>query len=67
MSDPADLLARLIQRRTTNPGGDEPALCRELAAMLSERGCDDVAVELVPRPDGDGPRAAAADHGRGDD
>lgn len=51
---PADLLARLIQHRTTNPGGDEPGLCRALAAMLSERGADDVVVELVPRPDGDG-------------
>jgi acetylornithine deacetylase len=51
---PADLLARLIQHRTTNPGGDEPGLCRALAAMLAERGADDVVVELVPRPDGDG-------------
>ncbi len=51
---PADLLARLIQVRTTNPGGDEPALCRALAGMLAECGADDVVVELVPRPDGDG-------------
>ena len=53
-SHPADLLARLIQHRTVNPGGDEPALCRALAALLSERGADEVVVELVPRPDGDG-------------
>lgn len=51
---PADLLARLLQHRTTNPGGDEPGLCRALATMLAERGADDVAVELVPRPDGTG-------------
>ncbi|HEU5061009.1 MAG TPA: M20/M25/M40 family metallo-hydrolase [Kofleriaceae bacterium] len=54
MSEPADLLARLVQHRTTNPGGDEPGLCRTLATLLAERGADDVAVELVPRPDGDG-------------
>jgi len=53
-SSPAELLARLIQHRTTNPGGDEPGLCRALGAMLAERGAEDVAVELVPRPDGDG-------------
>jgi acetylornithine deacetylase len=51
---PADLLKRLIQARTTNPGGDEPGLCRTLASMLAERGADDVALELVTRPDGDG-------------
>ena len=51
---PAELLARLIQHRTTNPGGDEPGLCRLLAAMLEQRGADEVAVELVPRPEGDG-------------
>jgi acetylornithine deacetylase len=51
---PAELLARLIQHRTTNPGGDEEGLCRALATMLEERGADEVAVDLVPRPDGDG-------------
>jgi len=50
---PADLLARLIQHRTTNPGGDEPGLCRTLGTLLAERGADEVVVELVPRPDGD--------------
>jgi len=50
--DAAAWLARLVGHRTTNPGGDELALCRDLAPALSERGADEVEVVEVPREDG---------------
>jgi acetylornithine deacetylase len=50
----ADLLRALVARRTVNPGGDEVALCEDLALRLTALGAD--AVELVedPRPEGRG-------------
>ncbi len=52
MSDPVELLARLISIDTHNPGGDEPRLCRFLADELRARG-GDVRVVEVPRDPGD--------------
>lgn len=48
----ADLLAPLIRHRTTNPGGDEGALARELAKALTARGADSVEVIETPHSDG---------------
>lgn len=58
-TDVVDLLARLVAMPTHNPGGDEPALARFLAEALAVHGPDEVAVELVPRVDGDGTGAYA--------
>jgi len=44
-----ELLARLIAFRTHNPGGDEPALCADLADALRRRSADRVDVVEVPR------------------
>lgn len=44
------LLADLIGYRTTNPGGDELALCQRLADELRARAPDDIVVDQVPRP-----------------
>jgi acetylornithine deacetylase len=49
MASPSDLLAELIAFDTRNPGGDELALCRYLAALLTARDADQVHVTEVPR------------------
>lgn len=46
----ATLLTELIGYRTSNPGGDELALCERLARELRAHGPDDVVVGEVPRP-----------------
>lgn len=52
MSVTARLLQPLIQHRTTNPGGDEGALARYLAAELRARNADEVVVGDTRRGDG---------------
>ena len=53
-TDPAGWLARLIAHRTVNPGGDELALCRDVAPALAALGADAVDVVEVPRPGDEG-------------
>src|SRR4051812_16347889 len=48
MSDPVELLKRLIAVDTHNPGGDEPKLCALAAEALRARGAE-VRVVEVPR------------------
>ncbi len=48
MSDPVELLSRLIAVDTHNPGGDEPRLCALAADELRARGAE-VRVVEVPR------------------
>lgn len=52
MSDVVRLLEPLVRHRTTNPGGDEPALARYLAEALRERGADEVVIGEPKRSDG---------------
>ena len=54
MTRAAEWLARLIEHRTDNPGGDEVALCRTLSRAFTELGCDATDVWEVPRNDGTG-------------
>src|SRR5690606_23608340 len=50
----ADLLAALVARPTNNPGGDELALCEDLALRLVDLGADEVVVMEDERPSGRG-------------
>ncbi len=45
-----ELLAELIRFRTTNPEGDEIAICEHLETALKARGADAASVTEVPRP-----------------
>jgi acetylornithine deacetylase len=49
MADVVATLERLIRVDTHNPGGDERALARLLAAELQQRGPDEVRLSEVPR------------------
>lgn len=50
----AATLAALVARRTVNPGGDELAMCEDLALRLTALGADQVDLVEDPRPTGRG-------------
>jgi acetylornithine deacetylase len=54
----ASLLAELVSFNTVNPGGDEPALCRDLVERLDALGADEVVMGITESPERPGQQGA---------